>query len=183
MAGKVRPVGVTVISIFYAFAGGVMLLGTFALLAFRGFIANRIPDGSIPPQLLAAIISFGGFVLIFIAAIALVAAWGLWMGRGWSWYLVMALSILGALSSLVRLPSGLVGLVIDGVVIWYLWQPRVKAYFGMGPTVQAASVPVPPTVSVPAPPATGEVVYCSKCGAANAKENVYCQKCGAELKK
>ena len=175
MSTKIRPIGVTIIAILYAVAAVLMLLGALVLEAFSGFIVDRVPQGRIPLQLLAGIITFGGIILIILAAVAFITAWGLWTGAKWSWYLVLILSILGALGALFRPLTGLVSLVIDGAIIWYLWQPRVKRYFSI--------IAPQPTTVPPPPPASGEVMYCSKCGAANSPNSTYCQKCGAELKK
>jgi hypothetical protein len=76
----------------------------------------------------------------------------MWTGKGWAWILAVILYGLGALSSLISLAAGalssIVGLLIYAFLLWYLWRPHVKAFFGRGQTVQTA--PMSPSV----PPAT-----------------------------
>ena len=64
-----------------------------------------------------------------------VVAYGLWTGKEWAWLVALILSGLGVLLSLVSIATGLgvgsiVSLVIDGIIIYYLTRPHVRACFG-----------------------------------------------------
>jgi hypothetical protein len=67
--------------------------------------------------------------------LALAVAWGLWKMRPWarSWSsglafvsIILSIFSVGVSSDL----SGLLGIVINGFVIWYLWRDNVRAAFG-----------------------------------------------------
>jgi len=176
---KIRPTGITILVILEVIGALLVLIAGIALAAFSGFIGMYIPPGTFPPELLAGIGVFLGAVLVIISLIGFLVAWGLWTGKRWSWYVAFILAILGALGGLLSLPSGVLELIINGLIIWYLWQQNVKAFFSMGPSMPTAPPPPPPQPSTASPT---NVVYCSKCGTANPIENRFCKSCGTDLK-
>ena len=178
MSSKIRPTGITILVILEVIGAILVLLIALAIMAFSGFIYSYVPPGSIPPQLFAGLVAFGGAILVIISILCFLVAWGLWTGKRWAWYIAFILAILGALGSLFNLPSGILGLVIDGLIVWYLWQPNVKAYFSMGAPAPTMAPPPPPPSAAP----SGNVIYCSKCGTANPPSNTFCKNCGSELK-
>jgi len=74
-------------------------------------------------------------VLLF-GVLAVVVGLGMWTRKGWAWTLAIVLYGLGVIVSLVNIAIGrlseIVSLAIDLLIIWYLWKPHVKAYFGRG---------------------------------------------------
>ncbi len=82
-----------------------------------------------------------GFVeamLLVIAAIAavvgilaLVDAYGLWVGAGWAWWLTIILSALGIIGGIISLPSGIISIIIDALIIYYFTRSYVKEFFGI----------------------------------------------------
>ena len=62
--------------------------------------------------------------------VALVAAWGLWLGRGWAWVIVLIIFIIGIIMDLVTLPTGIVGVVIDAIVLYLLTRPDTRRFCG-----------------------------------------------------
>lgn len=129
-----------------------MLVGIVAVAA-SAFIASFIESAStialpmgITAAFVAGIVAILGVVIIIIGAVHILVAYGLWIGAGWAWWLTMIIAILGVIGGLLSLlggaPSGIISLIIYGVIIWYFWQPYVKAYFGQ------ARAPAPP----PTPP-------------------------------
>lgn len=129
--------------------GGIILVGASAFIA--DFIESNIPAGIIPGitgAFIAGILAILGAVAIIIGALHILVAYGLWVGAGWAWWLTMILAILGVIGGLLSLlgaaPSGIIALIIYGVIIWYFWQPYVKAYFGQAPA--PAPPPSPPPV-------------------------------------
>jgi hypothetical protein len=112
-----RPLGVTVIAILTVI-GGLGFLGSGAL------IFALIP-------LLGIII---GGVLVIIGIAYFVMAYGLWNGRRWAWKLTLILSGIGIIVGIGSIVVGNVGslfhTIINAVVIYYLYRPNVKDYFG-----------------------------------------------------
>jgi uncharacterized membrane protein (DUF2068 family) len=111
-----RPLGVTVIAIL-AVIGGMGFLGSGAL------IFALIP-------LLGIII---GGILVIIGIAYFVMAYGLWNGLRWAWKLTLILSGIGIIVGIVSIVVGNVGslfhIIINAVVIYYLYRPNVKDYF------------------------------------------------------
>jgi len=149
MAGTPRPTGVSVLAILAAIGGILVLIGGLILGILAGameeFIESLIVEygaGVIP-----GIEGFIEALLLAIAAVAvifgilyLIAAYGLWIGAGWAWWLTIILSILGIIGGILSLPGGIISIIIDGLIIYYFTRPHVKEFFGMA----APSPPPPP---------------------------------------
>lgn len=155
MATKpMRPIGITVLSILAGILGILMVMGGVLVAALAGVIRELVEANASTFGLASMGIDFGAFftaALMAVAAIALifgalylVVAYGFWMGAGWSRWLAIVLSILGIIGGVIALPGGIVPIVIYGVIIWYLMQPYVKAFFGQGSS--SAPPPAPPPV-------------------------------------
>lgn len=135
-----RPTGVTVIAILeFIGAGGCILLGIGTLVgaSFFGAAMSQAQGGGPGGGLFAML---GGAISIFffiIGAICALLGWGLWTLKNWARMVVIVLSALGLVLSLLALlqfsAAVLVGLIIrvaiNGLIIWYLLKPEVKAAF------------------------------------------------------
>lgn len=157
-----RPVGVTIIAIL-AIVGGILLLfGGIALVALAPILSQininddngtsnssfslniNGTDVTIPRN---SLFLFGGFLgiiggmLIVIGIAGFVVAWGLLTGKGWAWIFTIIVAIISIILNLILVISGsiesVIGLIIYGIIIYYLYRPSVKSYFGRvkGPTV------------------------------------------------
>ncbi len=134
MKQKDMPVGVKILAIL-AFIGAVadLLLGLgfiFGASALGAFFAQYTLLGAIG----AGVIAVGGVVLILFAVLNFFIGKGLWKGQNWSRILVLIFVVIGAIGGLFSLISGefssIIGLAINGLIIWYLGfnQPVVKAF-------------------------------------------------------
>ncbi len=126
-----RPIGVTILAVLAYIGAAFSLLGGIAMLfgsALIGPFLAKMPDYS-------AMASWGGIAFIlfglFLIACAVLNFFvgkGLWKGKNWARILVLIFSSLSALSSLMSFD--LVGLVISGLIIWYLgFNKKVIPYF------------------------------------------------------
>ncbi|MGE5323077.1 MAG: hypothetical protein ACM3SW_09460 [Actinomycetota bacterium] len=91
--------------------------------------------------ILAAVGAAAGVVLLVCAALAVLLGWGLLKLKEWARIVAIILAALGVLGALLGLFAGLghfmmIGifwalcrLAINGLIIWYLLQPHVKAAF------------------------------------------------------
>lgn len=108
---KIRPLGVTIIAILTAIGGIIFLLSGIVSL----------------------IIGIG-FLLLALGIAYLVMAYGLWNGRGWAWTITLVLTVIGIIVGIGSLVTGnagaVVGIIIQAIVIYYLYRPNVKAFFG-----------------------------------------------------
>jgi len=166
---RTRPAGITILVILEVIVSFFLLLGGLALALLEPIIRGYMP---MPMMFVGAFIFFFGIVFVVLGLLGLIVSWGLWTGQGWAWAIAFALAIIGAIMGLFSLPPGVVALLIDGFIAYYLWQPRVRAFYG-GIT--------PRTAIPPQQPSPEKIVYCSTCGTPNSMDAKFCKKCGAEL--
>jgi uncharacterized membrane protein (DUF2068 family) len=61
-------------------------------------------------------------------------AYGLWKGKGWAWTITLVLSFIGIAFGLASIVTGNIGavfhLIINIIVVYYLYRPHVKVFFG-----------------------------------------------------
>jgi hypothetical protein len=80
-----------------------------------------------------ALIPIGG-ILVAIAIVSFVVAYGLLKGQGWAWTLTVVLSIISIVLNAISIAAGniasIISIIISGIILYYLYRPYVKAYFG-----------------------------------------------------
>lgn len=117
-----RPLGVTILGILWILTGLMWLI-----LAFLGGAVLTI----IGLEALGAII---GVLLFILGIIDIFLGIGCFMGWGWVWIIGVIFMVINILVGLVILfldvVTGLVAIIIAVIILWYLFQPNVKAYFG-----------------------------------------------------
>jgi uncharacterized membrane protein (DUF2068 family) len=78
-----------------------------------------------------------GGVMLALAILSFVVAYGLLKGRSWAWTLTVILAIISVAVNAISIATGnlggIVSIIISGVILYYLYRPHVKAYFGKGP--------------------------------------------------
>ena len=137
---KTRPTGVTIIAILNVISGIVMLAGGVGLAAIGSILPTMTTlDPNASGQLaVAGFLGVGGIavggILIILGIISFVVAWGLLKGKGWSWSVTMILSIISIVIGVISVVAGSIGsivnIIIAGIIIYYLYRPHVKAFFG-----------------------------------------------------
>lgn len=126
---EARPTGVTVLAVLNGIIGAFALLGGIGMMAGGGAMGSMM--GGAEGGLFAAMAGVFGFVLLIMGVLYLLAAWGLWTRQRWAWYVAMVGVVLGILNGIVSLPFGIVGLLIAGLIGWYLLTPPVQRWFGL----------------------------------------------------
>jgi hypothetical protein len=120
---KHRPLGVTIIAILTAIGGMV-------------FLATGIAGVVAAPSLsdLGGVAAATGIISLLLGIAYFVMAYGLWKGKRWAWTITLILSVIGIILAIASIALGNVGaivsIIIHGVVIYYLYRPNVKAFFG-----------------------------------------------------
>jgi hypothetical protein len=155
---KSRPTGVTIIAILNIIGGIIMLFGAITLIAIGAILPTLpqttfnqsglqgnltagqvpVPPPSVPPMvsqsLLGGIGVASGIVLLAIAIVSFVVAYGLLKGLGWAWTVTVILSIVSIVFNAISIATGniaaIISIIISGIIIYYLYRPHVKAYFG-----------------------------------------------------
>lgn len=140
-----RPIGVTILAILmilygvFILIGSLALFGLAALTSMQDFIDQL---GTEVPQWLldAGPVLFGaaGVVLLIMAIIAFLLAWGFLKGKRWAWIVGIIFVVLSILSSIVSavFTGSLVSIATLGlsilipiIILVYLLLPSTKAWF------------------------------------------------------
>jgi len=137
---KTRPTGVTIIAILNIISGIIMLVGGFGLAAISSILPTMttIDPNAGGQMAVAGLLGVGGVaigaVLIILGIISFIVAWGLLKGKSWAWSVTIILSIISIVIGIVSLVAGsfgsIVNIIIAGIIIYYLYRPHVKAFFG-----------------------------------------------------
>jgi uncharacterized membrane protein HdeD (DUF308 family) len=81
-----------------------------------------------------------GGILIAIGIASFIVSYGLLKGKGWAWSVTLILSYIGIVTGIISIAGGnflsIVQVIINIVVIWYLYRSDVKAYFGKTATAK-----------------------------------------------
>lgn len=132
-----RPTGVTILAVLQFIGGIISLFFGLSSLFFGGLMvasdaaATAGADIDMGPILLLA-----GILAIVSGVIGLIAGYGLFTLKGWGWTLAMVFSVLNIFHNLLGLfqggsvPGAIVGIVISGLIIYYLNTSTVKRAFG-----------------------------------------------------
>jgi hypothetical protein len=124
---KSRPIGVTIIAILNIIGGIIMLLGGITLVAAGTILPSLQPSAG------GTAIAIGG-VIIAIGIVSFIVAYGLLKGMRWAWTLTVVLSIISIVLNAISIATGNIGgiisIIISGIILYYLYRPHVKAYFG-----------------------------------------------------
>jgi hypothetical protein len=118
-----RPLGVTILAILAAVGGVLGLLGSVALLGLFSAAGG--------------LFMILGLLSLVLSVLYLVFAYGAWTLQSWGWTLGVGLAAASVVITLIGLTQGtqelvgaLISLAISGVILYYLFQPDVKAAFG-----------------------------------------------------
>lgn len=141
---QTRPTGVAILAVIQIVASVSGLLAGLGLMALAGAIgvfgAGFLPvgafqgvEGFLGGFLVGAFLGVVGISLAIIGVVGFIIAWGLWTGRSWAWTATIIFAVIGIISALVTLPGGIVGLILNGLILYYLTRPAVKGYFGKSP--------------------------------------------------
>ncbi len=115
---KVRPTGVTILVILMAISGSFVILIGLLFSTYAAIIG--IDTG--------AFLGVISGVLVILGIATLVMAWGLEKGKSWAWSITRILVIISIVFDIIS--QNVIGLIIDGVILYYLYRPVVKDYFG-----------------------------------------------------
>jgi hypothetical protein len=137
---KKRPIGVTIIAILIIIGGVLLLLAGIAGVAVGSLSISEIIG-------LGFVII--GAIILAVGIGYLVVSYGLLKGKKWSWTITVVLLFIGIAinvvsiiifgyftfdtdtSSFLTTNSGsIAGIIISVIILYYLYRPHVKSYFG-----------------------------------------------------
>jgi len=149
---RARPIGVTIIAILAIIDGIVLLTGGILAVTIVPMLSSGLNGGlsniTVTSQqgelvnvqstgmngIVATIAMVAGSIAIVLGIVWFVLAWGLLTGKGWAWIITLILAIISVIFSIVGIASGgapsIISLIINGVILYYMYRPNVKSYFG-----------------------------------------------------
>jgi hypothetical protein len=117
---KKTPLGIIIITVLTVISGLILFAMSFASLIILAPLD--------PLRLM------GSMFLLVLGTASIVVSFGLYKGKGWSWTLLLILSGFGAAGYLLNIVNGqtfsVVGLVINAIIIYYLYKPQIRKFFG-----------------------------------------------------
>lgn len=142
---KPRPTGVTIIAILNIIGGIIMLIAGIAVVAVGSLLPGIFEEGMMEAGAIGMLAGGAavamGAVIIALGIFSFVVAYGMLKSMSWAWTLTVVLSVISIALNAVSLASGnfggIVNIVISAIVLYYLYRPHVKAYFGKAPSPTA----------------------------------------------
>jgi hypothetical protein len=134
---------VTVLALVAGIAGVADLLAGLGDIGMGGGFLGDLGFGAKLDGIMTAV----GLALVAVGALGLATAFGLWTGRNWAWLIARLWASLCIIAGIVgvglsllsdkivtEILATMIGTAVPGVVaavvLWYLYQPQVKAAFG-----------------------------------------------------
>jgi hypothetical protein len=135
---KKRPTGVTVVAILEvlggisALAAANIVMSIFATISRAdGGVTGRVATGF--GMLGVFFATVGGLIggLLYMVGIAdFFIAYGLLKGSNSAWAICLVFSSIGTAIGIILLPIGIIFIIADAVIAYYLTRPHVKQFFG-----------------------------------------------------
>ena len=143
IASQKRPTGITILGVLsevfgvlFIFSGIASALAGIAIPLFlreEAILANEMVTG-MPIELTGMMASMIGFAFAGIGVFSLIVGIGLMKGKRWAWNLeVISMFIslgIGIFYLIDDIASGILSLIISAIILYYLYRPNVKSYFG-----------------------------------------------------
>lgn len=135
-----RPIGISILSVFDIIIGFLLLLSGLVMISIGSFLKylqpNNFPKLFPSGEVLYLIRVFGGILgilLLIFGIIGVMTGYFLWNGRDFARIFHIVLSLLLVLNDLPTLYSslrtGLLIIMINGFIVYYLTRPNVKIFF------------------------------------------------------
>jgi uncharacterized membrane protein (DUF2068 family) len=132
-----RPTGVTILAVLQIIGGILSLIFGVSSLLFGGLMVASDAANTTGAEIdVGPILLVAGLLALVSGLIGLIAGYGLFTLKGWGWTLALVFSVLNVIRSLLgmfqggNVPGAIIGIVISGLIIYYLMTPTVKRAFG-----------------------------------------------------
>ena len=138
---KKRPTGVTVIAVLVIIGGILFLLAGIAVVAV-GYLF-------ISSQIIGLVFVIIGAILLAVGIGFLVVSYGLLKGKRWSWTITVILLFIGIAIDVASIiifgyftfnmdtsifltsnSGSIASIIISVIILYYLYRPHIKSYFG-----------------------------------------------------
>ncbi len=154
-----RPLGVTVIAILVVIGGIMSLFGGISLVIVGALLSTSFTDVSTTSPIIGSLFGVLsaalGAVLLVVGVGYIIMSYGLLKGKGWAWTITIILTLIGIAINIISAITGgvsnistinnmngdansfiygivgsVIGIAISVAIIYYLYRPRVKLFFG-----------------------------------------------------
>lgn len=116
-----RPLGVTILGILWIIGGIILLMSGLGVAAFGGLLLG------------SAGTAFGA-IIILLGLLHIIIGVGCFAGWPWVWTIGVILALISLVNAIYAIFTigwgALLSLVITVILLYYLFQPHVKAFFG-----------------------------------------------------
>ncbi len=145
-----RPAALTTVTILSIINGIVLLVGGVASILIvptiisslvSNDLSNLTNTEDLSPQFETVLTNAIINVVYIVSSVAIALglawfglAWGLFTGKGWAWLITVIFAIITVVFSIIGVLSGSITsiptLIINGVILYYMYRPHIKSYFG-----------------------------------------------------
>ena len=143
-----RPLGIAILAVLdiicgiAALIGGILMAAVSTIIADEPEIEDAIRDamtsGGVTHveavlDIIATVLIVFGVIICIMGLVAIVVGWGFWTGKQWAWILGVIFEIVSIVVSAVGMvwsPTNVVSVIIGVLILYYLFRPNVKAWFG-----------------------------------------------------
>lgn len=123
------PTGITVLGMLQIILGIVLAVFAVMIMVMSSMVGGYSYFGDVTSIVGGAITA----VLVVLAAFSFLIASALFSGKKWGRTIVIVFSIVNivmdASSMMVGNVFGIGGIILNGIVLYYMWRPNVIAYF------------------------------------------------------
>jgi hypothetical protein len=129
MTSSARPTGITILAVLAAIGGILGILGGLTVSVLGGFVASATGG-------LGGLITIIGLVALVVGVAELALAYGFWTLKPWAWMLGVGIAVANIVIAILyvlanySLTNEIISIAVSGVILYYLWQPSIKALFG-----------------------------------------------------
>jgi len=123
------PTGITVLGILQIILGIILVVFAVMVMVMSSMMGDYSYFGDMTSIVGGAVTA----VLIVLAAFSFLIASALFSGKKWGRTIVIIFSlvniVMDAASMMVGNVFGIGGIILNGIVLYYMWRPHVIAYF------------------------------------------------------
>jgi uncharacterized membrane protein (DUF2068 family) len=130
---------------------GITLIAVLTVLSGIAFFASGITAVTVVPflsgstqTLLFGLSAITGAAFLVLGIAYFVMTYGLLKGKRWAWTITLALSCIGVTLGFISLVTGHIGavfsIVINAAIVYYIYRPNVKSFFGKTTTAATTSL-------------------------------------------
>ncbi|MFX0198895.1 MAG: hypothetical protein ACFFCW_22470 [Candidatus Hodarchaeota archaeon] len=124
--GIERPAGVTILAVL------AFIVGIFGTLSGLLVVAVGTAAAVYGFGVVGALGAVLGALVLIIGLLWLVVGWGFWNLKKWGYQVAMILAIIGIILALLDIAGfGIIIIIIDAIIIYYLTRPEIKDVFGI----------------------------------------------------